>query len=352
MKTKRKTRRNQSIAKPHYEIPLMRDIQNYKHNGYHVVSTFSGAGGSCLGYRMAGYKVLWANEFVKAAQDVYKLNHDISTLDTRDIREVTGHDILKATGMGVGQIDILDGSPPCAAFSTSGTRDKGWGDVKQYSDKSQRVDDLFFEYVRLLKVLQPKVFIAENVKGLVSGKAKGYFKMILSALKDADYNVKAKVLDAQWLGVPQRRQRLIFIGVRNDIGLDPVFPEPKPYRYNTGEILPHIKKVKHGGAPNNWKNAMLHVHPTITQTIPSPTGYLSGGVYVQADDSDNGMFGVFGERILTIEELKKLFSFPDDFKLIGEFEKQWERLGRSVPPFMMREISKSVQEHILDKIES
>ena len=104
----------------------------------------------------------------------------------------------------MGQLDLLDGSPPCASFSTSGTRDAGWCKVKKYSDVHQRVDDLFFEYVRLIKGLQPKTFVAENVSGLVKGKAKGYFKIILAALKECGYNVSCRVLDAQWLGVPQQ----------------------------------------------------------------------------------------------------------------------------------------------------
>ena len=94
---------------------------------------------------------------------------------------------------------------------------------------------MFFEYARLLKGLQPKVFVAENVAGLIQGTAKGYFKRILQTLKECGYNVKCKVLDAQWLGVPQMRQRTIFIGVRNDLHLDPSYPLPVPYQYSVGD---------------------------------------------------------------------------------------------------------------------
>ena len=93
------------------------------------------------------------------------------------------------------------------------------------------MDDLFFEYTRLLKGIRPKVFVAENVKGLTIGTAKGYFKLILRALKECGYRVKAAVLNAQHLGVPQSRERLIFIGVRKDLNQDPVYPKPVSYTH-------------------------------------------------------------------------------------------------------------------------
>ena len=98
--------------KPPYKIPSMQEIEALPHNGYNVVSTFSGAGGSCLGYRMAGYKVAWANEFIPSAQEVYKLNHPNSYLSTEDIRNVTADDIISQSGIAKGDIDIFDGSPP------------------------------------------------------------------------------------------------------------------------------------------------------------------------------------------------------------------------------------------------
>ena len=122
----------------------MAEINALQENGYVAVSTFSGAGGSSLGYRMASYRMLWASEFIPAAQEVYKMNsRPWTVLDTRDIRLVQPEDILKATGLGVGEIDLFDGSPPCSSYSTAGKREKGWGLEKKYSDSKQRTDDLF-----------------------------------------------------------------------------------------------------------------------------------------------------------------------------------------------------------------
>lgn len=328
-----------------YSIPTMKEVSSLEWNGVNVVSTFSGAGGSCLGYRMAGCRVLWANEFIPQAQLTYKSNHLNSYLSEKDIREVTGEEILNQIKLDVGEIDIFDGSPPCSSFSSSGTREKGWGQVKKYSDREQRTDDLFCQYSRLLRELQPKTFVAENVSGLIKGTARGQFIEILEELKSCGYNVRAKLLDAKYLGVPQSRQRLIFIGVRNDLNLEPVFPKPfqqKPL--TTKDVLPHIISVKHGGKKDNWFLSSKQAHPTVVASggTVSPTAYFSGGTYVK---DDTGLV-----RKLTIDELKILCSFPEDFVLTGDFAQQWERLGRSVPPLMMKEIASNLITGVLNRV--
>ena len=233
------------VEKPPYRVPSMAEIQAIPWNGYNVTSTFSGCGGSCLGYRMAGYKVLWANEFVPAAQETYIANKAADCiLDARDIKAVSAEDILQATGLKEGELDLLDGSPPCQAFSTAGKREKGWGKEKSYKHGAKQCNEqLFMEYIRLLQGLQPKVFVAENVSGLLKGVAKGIFLEILKGLKDSGYQVKCKLLDAQWLSVPQTRQRAIFIGVRDDLPIEPVFPKPLPYNYSVVEAIPWIQDM-------------------------------------------------------------------------------------------------------------
>ncbi len=229
--------------KPEYRIPLMGEIDSVEKNGYRLVSTFSGCGGSCLGFRWAGFETLWASEFIEPARHVYEANHPGVRVNSRDIRTLTAEEVLEEAGLEAGEVDVLEGSPPCAGFSLAGTREKAWGKEKAYSETRQRDDDLFLEFARILKGVQPRVFVAENVKGLVIGKAKGYFKIIHKALTDAGYDVAARVLDAQWLGVPQHRERVIFVGVRNDLGVSPAHPEPLPYRYSILDALPHLGRV-------------------------------------------------------------------------------------------------------------
>ena len=336
-----------------YRVPSMREIKRIE-KSHTVISTFSGAGGSSLGYKLAGLNVLWASEFVEAAQEVYRLNHPTTFLNTLDIRDVTPEQILLEANLKKGELDILDGSPPCAAFSSSGKRQAGWGDIKKYSDTSQRVDDLFFEYVRILKGLKPKVFIAENVKGLVSGVAKGYFKQIMRALKEAGYVVKAQVLDAKWLGVPQSRPRVIFMGVRNDLGLEPVFPKPHAQLVSYGDAvardeklaglfwtLPEGKMTQMWHHANNYRGSFDKAHLSVYGKGSMFNHYriqwdLPSRSAVQGSQS---LYHPDEPRSLTIGELKRVCAFPDDFKLTGSFSKQWERLGRAVPPLMMREIA-------------
>ena len=326
--------------KPPYRVPLMSEIKELPWNGFKVASTFSGAGGSCTGYRMAGFKVVWANEFVPAAQASYKANcADDSILDCRDIKLVQASEILAATGLKVGELDIFDGSPPCQAFSTAGKREKGWGKDKSYEHGAkQKNETLFDEYTRLLRGLKPKVFVAENVSGLVKGTAKGYFLEILAALKACGYRVTCRVLDAQWLGVPQQRQRTIFVGVREDLNLEPAHPKPLAYRYSVRDALPWISKVE--GA-----NGFNH-HAYQSSTIQASTIQASRPLNVEAE-TDSAWIE---KRKFTIDELKRICAFPDDFVLLGTYAQQWERLGNSVPPLMMKAIASTIRDEILARI--
>lgn len=382
--------------KPTYRVPTMDEIRALPWNGFNAISTFSGAGGSSLGYRIAGFRILWASEFIDAARDSYNANKAPYTiLDGRDIRQVTADEILTAIKMQPGELDLFDGSPPCASFSTAGKRSAGWGKVKQYSDKAQRTDDLFFEYIRLLRGLQPKTFIAENVSGLVKGVAKGYFIEIMRELKACGYRVTCRVLDAQWLGVPQARQRTIFIGVREDLGMDPVHPKPLPYRYSVREALPWIKEVRQIEVYNEPDRvACDEPCPTVTNSgigakriekvvvesetdisryaigaewdkICKPGGQSDKFFQLTRPDLDRpcGCITASGgnistasvvhpteKRKFTIAELKRICAFPDDFILTGTYAQQWERMGRAVPPIMMSHIAATVRDEILAKV--
>ena len=350
------------MTKPPYRVPSMKEIAELPWNGFNAISTFSGCGGSSIGYRMAGFRVLWASEFIDAAMDSYKANKATYTIvDGRDIRNVTASEILSAIGLKSGELDLLDGSPPCASFSTAGKREAGWGKVKKYSDKAQRTDDLFFEYSRLLKDLQPKTFVAENVSGLVKGTAKGYFLEILRALKACGYRVTCKVLDAQWLGVPQSRQRTIFVGVREDLGIDPAHPKPLPYRYSVKdailgtELLPvesesDISRFAIGaewdamGKPGTQSERFFSLQrPSLD--LPSPCITQRAG-----NASVAGVVHPTEKRKFTIAELRRICGFPDDFILLGTYAQQWERLGRAVPPVMMSRIAATVRDSILAKV--
>lgn len=418
------------MIKPPYRVPSMAEIKKIKPNGLTVATTFAGGGGSSLGYRMAGFKILWANEFVPIAQESYKANAaPYTVVDGRDIKLVTAADILKATGIKKGELDIFDGSPPCQAFSTAGKREEGWGTNKVYEHGAEQMnEELFEEYIRLRNGLMPKVFVAENVKGLVKGTAKGFFIEIYKKLKQG-YRIVAPCLDAQWLGVPQARQRIVFIGVREDLGIDPPVPAPLPYRYSIRDACPWIDRVVHDTMGSFKSGGTITDRPSVTimssprdathfkvqarqnsnathsrkgeivsldgpaptllarrsnldlVTTPEPETHIGGKAIAaelaklnpgQASDKyfslvrtdpnkpcptiaaaggdHSGVATVMhpdGKRKFSILEVKRLSSFPDDYDLKGTYGQQWERLGNSVPPLMMKAVAEQIRDLVL-----
>lgn len=172
-----------------------------------VISTFAGGGGSSLGYSMAGYRELLAVEWNNNAIETFKLNFPNIPVYHGDIAKLSVKECMELARLSKeGELDLLDGSPPCQGFSTAGKR-----------ILNDPRNELFREFIRLLRGLKPKVFVMENVPGLVKGKMKLVFAEIMRELKASGYQVRCKKLNAMYFYVPQSRERLIFIGVRNDL---------------------------------------------------------------------------------------------------------------------------------------
>lgn len=183
-----------------YRVPAVREIKKRLAAGhrFEAVSLFAGGGGSSTGYRMAGGKILAINEFVPEAVKTYEANWPETYIFTQDVRDLTAGAILEQIRKQPGELDLLDGSPPCSAFSSAGKREKLWGKMKVYSDVHQKgVETLFFEYVRILDGIRPKVFVAENVAGLARGVSRGFLREFLAAFRAKGYVVHAKILDAK-----------------------------------------------------------------------------------------------------------------------------------------------------------
>jgi len=165
-----------------YTPYTMQDVyQGENKNLFSVISTFAGGGGSSTGYRLAGGKILAINEFVQEARETYAANYPSTPIIPTDIKKLSGADIMDVAGVSVGELDLLDGSPPCSAFSIAGrgfthhggSHKAGYGKNKHYSDEQEveNIEDLFFEFLRVAKDIQPKVIVGENVKGLTIGEA-------------------------------------------------------------------------------------------------------------------------------------------------------------------------------------
>ena len=359
-----------AASKPEYEPLVMDDVRGAEaRNGMVVASLFAGAGGSSTGYRLAGYEVAYANDCDPHAAATYSANYPTTTFDPRPVEQVSVEDVLRACGGR--PPDVLDGSPPCQSFSTAGRR---------------RVDDprgtLFGEYARLLGELRPRAFVAENVPGMAAGKMRGIFIETCGMLRSAGYKLRVGMLDAQWLGVPQRRRRLVFVGLRDDVPGTPSLPEPLRWRWGVSDVLPWIGRVvdmttsfssSHDGSGLSAAN----VAPTITKTVnqlvavedeawlrgkvldgwrglregeqhdryfnlvrplrdePSPTILKFAGI----NGSIAAVTYPVEPRKFSIAELRRIQSFPDDFEMDGSYAERWARIGNSVPPLMMYHVA-------------
>jgi DNA (cytosine-5)-methyltransferase 1 len=388
------------MYKPYYVKDVLEASSQKK---FTVISTFAGGGGSSTGYRLAGGDVLLINEFVKAAVETYTANFPDTKVLVDDIKNYTAKDFLDMANINKGELDILDGSPPCSAFSNSlaGKKDKNWNKEKTYSDgkKVVAIEDLFYEFIRIAEGVQPKVIIAENVKGITFGKAMEKLNSFINEFEKIGYRVTYKVLNAADYGVPQARERTIFICIREDVcesldlsylTINSIFPKPTFDKHISmkeaiGDIeddedrqmlldyleqswqkpwvsmLPFnpIKPIKPNNkifteerrdatgkiikeARNPKKSCFNMIRPC--PDLPSPTLTQQG--------QKKGMSGVFHpaeNRKLTVKECKRLMAFPDDFVLTGKFDQQIERLGRAVAPLMYKEVARSIYENILEK---
>ena len=358
---------------------------------FNVLSTFAGGGGSSTGYRLAGGKILAINEFVEEAQNTYRENYPNTTIVPGDIKKLTGTYLMEQAGVKVSELDILDGSPPCSAFSMAGSVSHGegrthadaFGKKKQYSDIKgvENVEDLFFEFLRVAKDIKPKVIIGENVEGLTMGEAKEYFHKIQNTFEEIGYLVVADVLNASYFGVPQSRKRCFFIGVREDVAekvginfmtMYQLYPDKNDFRTTLGEAINDI--VNEDKEELDYLFDKISPEKAVGKTLmkmpKDPDKVLTGMDYHEKGHHFNlkrsslrkpcptitamgNLAGVAGtchpieDRKFTIKELKRIMSLPEDFKLTGKHKQQSERIGRMVPPLMMKALAESVYNKVL-----
>lgn len=316
-----------------------------------VISTFAGTGGSSLGYSMAGFKELLAVEWEDHAAQNFQLNFPEVPLFHGDIATLSVDECLKKAKIRPGELDIFDGSPPCQGFSTIGKR--------EFSDTRNQ---LFQEFVRLLTGLRPKIFVMENVSGMVKGKMKLIFADILRALKESGYQVTAKLLNAQFLGVPQSRERMIFIGIRNDLGIAPTFPNPQVPLIPVKEALIKVQNKTFLEPNPKYIELMNKLRPgqNLSRLMKGSFFSCKRGRWNRPNMTITksisfvkvSVWHPLESRNLSIEEAKRIGSFPDGFQLVGSYTEQWARIGNSVPPLMMMAIANHLKSSVLDLLKS
>lgn len=322
-----------------------------------VISTFAGGGGSSLGYSMAGYRELLAVEWDNNAVATFKLNFPEVPVYHGDIAKLTVEECLRLAGIEPGELDLFDGSPPCQGFSTAG---------KRLLDDPR--NQLFREYVRLLRGLRPKVFVMENVSGMVKGKMKLVFAEILRELKASGYRVSARLMNAMYFNVPQSRERMIFIGVRDDLGIEPSHPKGESRPVTVREAIADLGNAQMVGIDHIWKDEtekskywQVAIKTKQGQKCreaghyirmywdkPSPTITKPGLPNMPALIANFHMHPAFN-RVPSVREMARLSSLPDQYRFINPLTDGVNRIGNSVPPLMIRSIARHIRQEILSK---
>lgn len=317
-------------------------------NGCKVFGTFICGGGSTMGYKLAGFEHIGGVEIDKKVADVYKANHKPKYLFVEDIMAFNERADLPSDLYG---LDILDGSPPCSTFSMAGSREKAWGKEKQFREGQalQTLDDLVFVYCNTIAKLKPKVFLLENVKGIIQGNAKWYSKEIVRRMEANGYTVQVFLLNAASMGVPQKRERVFFIGHKKEFDFPRLvlrfeekavtfgeFCDSKHEKMQIGKVykdlfVHRIKGDKSFGDISmrvqnrnaNW-NSIIIDKCDIFPTIVSSSHYYTWD-----------MCGKVSE-----DEYKKIGSYPIDYNFKGIEPKYL--IGMSVPPVMTAQIAHQI----------
>lgn len=325
-------------------------------NNYKVFGTFICGGGSTMGYKLAGFDHLGGVEIDGKVAAVYARNHSPRYLYNEDIRVFNARNDLPDE---LYNLDLSDGSPPCSSFSLAGNREADWTKEKVFREGQamQTLDDLVFVYCDTIIKLKPKVFLLENVKGIISGNAQSYSKKIVEKMEAAGYVVQVFLMNGATMGVPQLRERVFFIGHRKELKfprLKLAFNE-KPIlfseiidRQNTTCDLTkyqkelwdkRTKKDKAFGAiiMRTENRLSMFSNPIIHSNCVSPTITSSAGV--------NALWDI--PRGLTRGEYCKVGTFPGDYEFLN-VPANW-LIGMSVPPVMTAQISNQIRLQWLDK---
>jgi DNA (cytosine-5)-methyltransferase 1 len=387
-----------------YTLDELKESSDRKRFTY--ISFFAGGGGSSAGYKLAGGDCRFVNEFQQVAVDTYLENWPNTPHICGDIKNVTGKKIMEMTGLKVGELDILDGSPPCPPFSMSGTKKKGWNKEKMaYGMKQQNIEDLTWEMIRIAGEMKPRVIICENVKGLTMDYAKQHLDRMVTDFEKEGYTTTYKVLNGIHFGVPQKRQRVFIISVRNDVLEDigmpwmlisSLFPdgamkeEPtiedaigdlrldnensveayelcesmkKSAKYKWLKRLPkNPNKVVSVGDDivGPWYDKVIAHRKKWGKSIPEKKSsfYQSRRVpWHQASHtlSEQGMQTSLAvhlhpeeDRVFTTKEGKRIMTLPEDYKLTGTLNEKLARIGLMVAPMMMKFVAESIYEKVLE----
>ena len=386
-----------------YTLDELKESSDRKRFTY--ISFFAGGGGSSAGYKLAGGDCRFVNEFQQVAVDTYLENWPDTPHICGDIKDVTGAQIMEMTGIKKYELDILDGSPPCPPFSMSGTKKAGWNKEKMaYGMKQKNIEDLTWEMIRIAGEMMPKVIICENVKGLTMEYAKQHLDRMVTDFEALGYSTTFKVLNGIHFGVPQKRQRVLIVSVRNDV-LDDIempwmlvsslFPDGADEEPtledaigdlrldNENSVEAHeLREIMKKGAKYKWLKRLpknpdkvmsvgddivgpfydkLIAHRTKWgKEVPEKkTSFFQSRriPWNQASHtlSEQGLQTSLSvnlhpdeDRGYTTKEAKRIMTLPEDYILTGTLNERLARIGLMVAPMMMKYVAASIYEKVLE----
>lgn len=329
-----------------------------------ILSLFSGCGGLDLGFEKAGFEIPVANEFDPTIWETFKVNHPKTQLLECDIKNIKEEDLPK-------DIDGIIGGPPCQSWSEAGAM-RGINDSR---------GQLFFEYIRLLKILKPKFFLAENVSGMLSKKHKEAVDNFIKLFKDCGYDVSLTLVNAKDYGVSEERKRVFYIGFRNDLKIDFKFPEGSTKDDNKKITLREIlwdlkdsavpaedKNYHNPKAVNNneyfvgayspmfmsrnrvksWDEQAFTVQASGRQCQIHPQAPKMIKVGLNRCEFESGKEYLY--RRMSIREVARIQGFPDNFKFIyNKVDNAYKMIGNAVPVNLAYEIALAIKKVLEDK---
>lgn len=335
-------------------------------NGLKVFSCFACGGGSTMGYKLAGCEVLGCCEIDPKMNEVYVKNHHPKHNFLMDIREFNAlpNDEIPAE---LFDLDILDGSPPCTTFSMAGQREESWGKKKKFREgqKEQTLDDLSFVFIDTVKKLKPKTVIMENVEGLLLGEAFDYVRNIYTQMRAAGYRMHHWLLKGENMGVPQKRHRVFFVAVRNDLNIDPreldmtfnyepvtygmikdgimkPLGEDTEYRRLTLAALPHEKSIAD-------VNLRLHNKNSGFQSY-----FIDDNSIIPTQRAKPDIIDRNAVAYISKETIRNAQTFPQDYDFINNtYTNIGYMCGMSVPPIMIKRIvTRLIEQGVYDYAKS
>ena len=345
-----------------YQPWFLKDLKPPSKDAPTVFSCFHCGGGSTMGYKLAGFNVLGGVEIDPKMMEVYRANHNPKhsyLMGVQEFKNIPNDDLPKE----LFNLDILDGSPPCSSFSMAGSREKAWGEKKKFREgqANQVLDELFFDFIDIAKKLQPKIVVAENVRGLISGNAKYYVKRIHQAFQAAGYDVQLFLLNSAFMGVPQRRERTFFIARRKDLNLDPIKLEfnMKPISVSLA-IEDLVDQARFARALSSevskvFRWCLENKQPDFAKYYELTTGkrklfnhrWQRPNEPADTQTSTTRLVHPSEPRYVSNKEAVRIQSFPDDFNFLSQDTVYI--CGMSVPPRMMEKVALEIRRQWLSK---